>query len=64
MTRALASELAELIAAGEGGTVEFKRSLTKDVGRGLCAFANAGGGRSCSASRTPARSSAWRTTTD
>ena len=44
MTQNLAPELAELIAAGEGATVEFKRSLTKDVGRGLCAFANAGGG--------------------
>ena len=44
MTQNLASELAELIAAGEGATVEFKRSLTKDVGRGLCAFANARGG--------------------
>ena len=36
--------IAELLAGGEGGTVEFKRSLTKDVGRELCAFANAGGG--------------------
>ena len=44
MTQDLASELAELIAAGESGTLEFKRSLTKDIGRGLCAFANAGGG--------------------
>ena len=44
MTPDLASELADVIAAGEGGTMEFKRSLTKDVGRGLCAFANAGGG--------------------
>ena len=44
MTRDLGSELSELIAHGEGATVEFKRSLAKDVGRGLCAFANAGGG--------------------
>ena len=44
MTRDVSSELADLLARGEGGTVEFKRSLTKDVGRGLCAFANAGGG--------------------
>ena len=44
MTRDDSSELADLLARGEGGTVEFKRSLTKDVGRGLCAFANAGGG--------------------
>ena len=36
--------ISDLIARGEGPTVEFKRSLTKDVGRVLCAFANAGGG--------------------
>ena len=36
--------ISNLIARGEGPTVEFKRSLTKDVGRELCAFANAGGG--------------------
>ena len=33
-----------LLARGEGATVEFKRSLTKDVGWELCAFANVGGG--------------------
>ncbi len=33
-----------LLARGEGATVEFKRSLTKEIGRELCAFANAGGG--------------------
>ena len=36
--------ISDLIAKGEGPTVEFKRSLTKDVGWELCAFANAGGG--------------------
>ena len=36
--------ISALIARGEGPTVEFKRSVTKDVGRELCAFANAGGG--------------------
>ena len=36
--------VSDLIARGEGSTVEFKRSLTKDVGRELCAFANASGG--------------------
>ena len=41
MTRAAISEL---IGGGEGDTVEFKRSLARDVGRELCAFANAGGG--------------------
>ena len=44
MTSNPATELARLVAGGEGVDVEFKRSLTKDVGRGLCAFANAGGG--------------------
>ena len=36
--------ISDLIARGEGTTVEFKRLLTKDVGRELCAFANASGG--------------------
>ncbi len=44
MTRGVSSDLADVIARGEGVTVEFKRSLTKDIGRELCAFANAGGG--------------------
>ena len=34
----------DLIAHGEDSTVEFKRSLTKDIDRELCAFANASGG--------------------
>ena len=33
-----------LIRLGEGFTVEFKRSGTSNVGRELCAFANATGG--------------------
>lgn len=36
--------LLDLIAAGEGPAVEFKRSLTRDLGRELCAFANVEGG--------------------
>ena len=36
--------ISDLIVRGEGPMIEFKRSLTKDVGRELCAFANAGGG--------------------
>ena len=44
MRREVDSDLADVIARGEGATIEFKRSLTKDVGRGLCACANAGGG--------------------
>ena len=44
MTRDLASRMSDLISGGENRTTEFKRSLTKAVGRELCAFANAGGG--------------------
>ena len=44
MTRAVHPDLAGVLARGEGAVVEFKRSLTKDVGRELCAFANARGG--------------------
>ena len=44
MRREVDSDLADVIAHGECATVEFKRSLTKDVDRGLCAFANASGG--------------------
>ena len=40
----IAEDIPDLIVRGEGSTVEFKRSLAKDVGRELCAFANAGGG--------------------
>ena len=36
--------LRDLIAQGEGPTLEFKRALTKDLGRELCAFANSDGG--------------------
>ena len=36
--------IAELVARGEGATIEFRRSLSRDVGREMCAFANAGGG--------------------
>ena len=36
--------ISDLIARGEGPTVEFKRSLAKGIGRELCAFANADGG--------------------
>ena len=38
------ANLTDLLAGGAGATVVFKRALTKDVGRELCAFANAGGG--------------------
>lgn len=36
--------LDDLIAQGEGPALEFKRGLTKDLGRELCAFANSAGG--------------------
>ena len=41
MTR---DDIKELVARGEGPTIEFTRPLTKDLGRELCAFANAGAG--------------------
>ena len=39
------ADLEQLIALGEGYTLEFKRSGTSHLGRELCAFANASGGR-------------------
>ena len=36
--------LHDLIVRGEGPEMEFKRSLGKNLGRELCAFANSGGG--------------------
>ena len=36
--------LSPLIALGEGFTTEFKRSMPSDLGREICAFANATGG--------------------
>ena len=44
MIRDFNHDLSELIAGGEGATIEFKRSLTRELGRELCAFANASGG--------------------
>ena len=37
-------DLINLIALGEGFTTEFKRSGTSNLGREICAFANATGG--------------------
>ena len=37
-------KLAEIIALGEGNSIEFKRSA-KDLGSEICAFANSSGGR-------------------
>lgn len=39
-----AERLHELIAQGESRTLEFKRTLTKNLDRNLCAFANSDGG--------------------
>ena len=36
--------LSSLIALGEGFTTEFKRAMPSDLGREMCAFANATGG--------------------
>ena len=38
------SELDDLVALGEGFTSEFKRAMPSDLGREICAFANASGG--------------------
>ncbi len=38
-------KLAEIIALGESTTIEFKRSVTSDLGREICAFANSSGGK-------------------
>ena len=37
-------DLSDLLAPGEGSTLEFKRTLARDLGREICAFANAAGG--------------------
>ena len=37
-------KLKDAMLTGEGPSLEFKRSLSKNVGRELCAFANASGG--------------------
>ena len=39
------SKLAEIIALGEGATLEFKRSGVSGIGQEICAFANSSGGR-------------------
>ncbi len=43
-TTAKRQELSDLVALGEGFTIEFKRAFTADLARELCAFANATGG--------------------
>ena len=37
-------QLHNLVARGEGSTTEFKRAMPSDLGREICAFANAAGG--------------------
>ncbi len=39
-----AADINDLVSLGEGFTIEFKRSVTSDMGREICAFANASGG--------------------
>jgi ATP-dependent DNA helicase RecG len=38
-------EINELVALGEGFTLEFKRSVSDNLGREICAFANTTGGK-------------------
>ena len=38
------TELKDATLTGEGPSLKFKRSLSKNLGRELCAFANASGG--------------------
>ncbi|MGE0793303.1 MAG: RNA-binding domain-containing protein [Candidatus Woesearchaeota archaeon] len=38
-------ELLELIASGEGYNLEFKENLSNSIGKSICAFANASGGK-------------------
>ena len=38
-------ELLELIKTGEGYTLEFKENISSSIGKDICAFANASGGR-------------------
>ena len=38
-------ELRGLIETGEGYTLDFKEGIPSDLGRHICAFANASGGR-------------------
>ncbi len=37
--------LTEIIARGEGASIEFKQSFSPDLGKELCAFANSSGGK-------------------
>lgn len=38
-------EVEEALAAGEGSNVEFKSEYSSEVGKDICAFANASGGK-------------------
>jgi len=38
-------ELRMLISQGEGYNIEFKRSLTREISKEMCAFANGNGGK-------------------
>lgn len=38
-------EIEKILTTGEGGDVEFKEKFVNDIGRDICAFANASGGK-------------------
>jgi len=38
-------QLHEMLALGEGPSIEFKRSYTSNLGREICVFANSSGGK-------------------
>jgi len=39
------SDLLDIIKTGEGYTLEFKESINSNLGKSICAFANAQGGK-------------------
>lgn len=39
------NNLEQLIALGEGQTLEFKKRVNNELGREICAFANSSGGK-------------------
>ena len=53
-------ELLGLIETGEGYTLDFKEALPSDLGRHICAFANASGGRIIRGVRDDGSASSYR----
>ena len=62
MTRIVDSDLVGVIDWGEDATLEFKRPLTKDIGRSCVRALTRAAGPSWSASRMLGELSAWGTT--